>query len=155
MIFQFKYNKYPITADEAGLELERIEKKYNGYTPKNIVDEARETESVLHPVFEWDDGVAGELYRESQAQELTRNIVRVKLHEESDTEIIPVRAFVSVTDRETNSKKYVTITNAVADEDYEEQVLAQAFKELASFKAKYANLKVFSDLFKFIEKLIA
>lgn len=40
-----------------------------------IVDEARPTDSPLHPYFEWDDYLAGERYRRLQATALLRSVV--------------------------------------------------------------------------------
>lgn len=43
-------------------------------TAKNVVDEARDEDSPLHPHFEWDDSIAGEAHRMAQARELIRSV---------------------------------------------------------------------------------
>ena len=58
----------------AVLELNRISKKNKGkITPDAVVDSARNPHSPLHPCFEWDDSIAGDLYRLGQARELIRS----------------------------------------------------------------------------------
>lgn len=47
--------------------------------PKDVVDRARDRQSVLHSYFEWDDKVGGEKYRLQQARHLISQ-VRVKIH---------------------------------------------------------------------------
>lgn len=43
-------------------------------TPRNIVDEAKDDVSPLHPAFEWDDTVAADEHRLGQARSLVRAV---------------------------------------------------------------------------------
>ena len=59
--YSWKVGGYNFKADAnlIGQEIETIVEK----TPENIVDYARNSETELHKVFEWDDHVASEMYR--------------------------------------------------------------------------------------------
>jgi hypothetical protein len=58
--------------------LRRLEKKHGYVSPKLLVDEAAPENHPLHDQFEWDDEVAGPLYRENQARVLIRSVVYIK-----------------------------------------------------------------------------
>jgi len=58
----------------AAQELQRIQNTYGSITPEVLVDEAKNEDSPLHPMFEWDDSRAAENYRLQQARTLLNNI---------------------------------------------------------------------------------
>jgi len=82
-----------VTPDETLDELTRIQQRDGDLTAKAVVNESRPNEAPLHPIFEWDDEVAGERYREHQATNLIRS---VRVVEEAPTEPIEVKS-VTVT----------------------------------------------------------
>lgn len=43
-------------------------------TPQSVVDVARDPKSALHKYFEWDDKIAGDLYRLDQARSLLQSV---------------------------------------------------------------------------------
>ena len=84
----------PVSAQEAGEELDRIRSRYGTLQPAAVVDESRPEEAPLHPVFEWDDATAAEHYREHQATNLIKR-VKVVVEPGSDDDApaaTPVRA---------------------------------------------------------------
>lgn len=71
MVFEWKMKGlYPVAAQAAGMELERIYKDHGRCDAADVVDESRPEEAVLHPCFEWRDHVAAEFYRQQQARNL-------------------------------------------------------------------------------------
>ena len=152
MIYQWKQNRFPVEAQKAGIELERIKDKHGGIIPKTIVDESKDKKAVLHGCFEWNDTKAAEGYREVQAREIIRNIVVVKTAEETQEKEVTVRAFVPVAIEEEKPKKYITFDEAMNDEDYRSQIINQALQELIAFKNKYSQLKELAELFDTIDK---
>lgn len=151
MIYDWKRNM-PVKAQEAGEYLETLEKTHGAVTPKLILEVSRPRDSILHTCFEWDDGIAAEKYRESQANYIVRNLVVVKISGQEE-EQPPVRAFVSVTKEDT--RKYVSIKTALNDESMTKEVLGQAFAELAAFSKKYRQLKELSSVFEVIDELLS
>jgi hypothetical protein len=138
MVYQWKRNYFSVDAQKAGEEIERIESLKGGITPKDLVEESRSELAVLHECFEWNDAKAAEQFREVQAGDIVRNIVVVRV-EEGEQAISPVRAFVSIK-HEDESPRYISINKAMAEPEYQAQVLQNALKELESFKHKYNGL---------------
>lgn len=154
VIYKWKQNRFPVDAQKAGEELERIQNKYNGILPKTVVDESRPEDAVLHNCFNWNDADAAEKYREIQAKEIIRNIVVIKV-DEVEQEITPIRAFVSVADEDEERPKYISINKAMSEPDYQEQILQTALKELLAFKQKYQGLLQFKKVFDAIDEVQA
>lgn len=67
-----------LTADVANTELRRINNLYGGITPHSVLEAATPEDSVLHPVFTWDNALAGPKWREEEARHLIKNIVIVR-----------------------------------------------------------------------------
>jgi hypothetical protein len=66
--------RYHVDATVARHELERINARDGGVSAPGVVQAARPAKAPLHPAFEWDNGVAGESWREHQARNLIRSI---------------------------------------------------------------------------------
>lgn len=63
----------------------------------NVVDAARHSDSILHELFEWNDGIAAEMYRIDQARGLIRKISVVYIKQETKTYAVDiVRKHVNV-----------------------------------------------------------
>jgi len=85
-----------VSAQEIGEELTTIYTDQGKLTAPIIVDAARPEDAVLHPVFEWDDTIAGERWREHEA----RNLIKVVEVEETKDETISVSpVFLHVPDQ--------------------------------------------------------
>lgn len=138
-----------IDPQKAGEALERLQKGKNGLLEaEDIVSAARDEASVLHPHFEWDDGVAAEAYRADQARELVRSLT-IDISK-SNLEERPVRAFVNV---ETGTERgYVSTYTALSSEDLRKQVLARAFAELEAWRARHQELSELARIFAAIEE---
>ena len=123
-------------AQKVGEVCERLERKGN-LTPKALVDASRRKNAALHDLFEWDNEIAAEKYRETQASYLIRSIEIVATGTSE-----PVRAFVSVTAHEESTERtYINVERALSTNGTREEVLAIALAELKAFERKYANLE--------------
>lgn len=126
-------------------QLTDIYKAQGELTPKLVVDLARSADHPLHSRFEWDNGIAGEKYREIQAADLIRS-VRIKYSDNEGEEERDVRAF-HVIPRE-DSSSYVPIEE-VAQDDFSRKILLQAAeREWKSLRRKYAHLDEFMSIIK-------
>jgi hypothetical protein len=99
---------------ELAQELESIRLANGGQlSPKVVVDAARPHNSILHNYFEWDDDVAGELYREAQARKLIK-IIRIEVSVEARHIIVPK---YQVAERgEDDDGSYEPVTMIMSDE---------------------------------------
>ena len=150
MVYQYKVPYARVGAQIAGEELARIEKEKGSLTPEMVVDESREEDAPLHPVFEWNDRKAAERYRIVQAGSLIRNVT-FKIKEAPRME--PTRAFVNVAPVGQRKGIFVSIKSAMDDEESRETVLARALAELEKVKEKYKNLQELAGIFAEIDRL--
>lgn len=126
-------------------------------TPAALVDSARDESSPVHSMFTWDDGLAAELYRQSEAGHHIRHLRIVIEKDSGDTQ--ETRAFFSVkaaeSDGEENGQRtYVHVSTVASSPDLSEQVIAQAKRELGSWRDRYSEYRsVFGSVFAAIEGL--
>lgn len=107
------------------------------FTPDEIVEKAKDSNTELHKCFEWDNDVAAEKFRLHQARLITSNLVFLK---DSDTEEdAPVLVRVYNKTEQTGGYKPPEIVFTQADEY--EKLLKRATAELHQFKVKYSMLK--------------
>lgn len=158
MDFNYKWKKaaqIKIKPDVAVAELERIRAK-NGYLkPEDVVEEAKRKTSRLHDYFVWDDSEAAQKYRIWQARHLIAVLVVVRTDDESD-EPLTVRAYAHMKDDEENENAgphYVNVLEGMTDLGMRERILADALKELAAFRRKYADLKELAAIFAEVDKI--
>ena len=148
MVYQFKIpDLFPIDAQTAGEELNRIYTAKSRLDPKDVVDESRPADAPLHSYFEWDDSKAAEKYRESQAADLIRCITVTC--ETQEDESVEVRAYQSI------QGTYRPIEVVVNSEEQMDELYRKAFAELESFRKKYAALKKLKPVFSAIDSLSA
>lgn len=149
MVYEWKYNM-PIKAQIVGEHFEQLEKQQGCITPKIVLESARSENSVIHECFEWNDGVAAEKYRESQAGLLIRNLtVKIITPEKEQSE--PVRAYVNI--RQTDASEFISVRNVLKDEDLTRKMLEQAKAELNAFAKKYSALQELSRLFEVMKEI--
>lgn len=133
--FEADVSKVP--PSDAADELDRIRAERGALRPDVIVEESRPVDAVLHPVFEWDDTVAAERFRRTQARGLIRCLVVSRPATETTTRQ-EIRAFVSVTQPEQKSPEYVPIRVVLKEEFLRDQVIAQALHDMEAFQRKHA-----------------
>lgn len=130
---------YKQDANAVGQELEKLG---DNITAEGVINLARNENSILHEMFEWDDTVAAEKYRNQQARWIITNIqVNIIADEERPRQ---VRAFVT-TRKDTF---YEPIEKVVKDTDKYALLLERAYKELNAIKLKYSTLIEIQELLK-------
>ena len=144
---------HKVDAQVAGDECSRVEREV-GLTPKNLVDASRPEDAPLHSEFEWDDTLAAERYRETQASSIIRHLVTVEV---DGKEVPETRSYVSVPAKDTtdNDSKnaYVNIYKALTEPETKDLVLRRALSELRAFERKYKNMSELAGVFSAIGQL--
>jgi hypothetical protein len=107
-----------VTAETAAVELERVRRQRGELTPNNLLDESRPSDAPLHGAFEWDDAVAAERHRITQAYQLIRSVV-VEVEETAPA----CRAFTLVTGQDNAS--YIPTQEVVLDADMTKDAIAR------------------------------
>lgn len=136
---------YPVDANTAGMELERIYQDTGKLEPKDIVEASKPEKAPLHDCFEWDDEKAAAKYREHQAQKIIQAVAYVQDINEPE----PIRAFVSV------QNEYKPISVVLASVDMSSELLANALRELRTFELKYRQLQELMPVFEAIKEVAA
>lgn len=113
-------------------------------SPQAILEKARDESTELHKCFTWDDSIAAEKWRITEARLVTRQLVIKEVEVPKDRP--EVRLFYK-TDNESGYKPTEII---VQKEDEYKQLLANAYRELRAFKAKYSMLKELQEIFDLI-----
>jgi len=134
------------SAQAAGEVCRKLEEEGN-LTPKALVEASRPEDAPLHSMFEWDDAVAAERYREVQGGMIIRYLEVVPSGSSE-----PVRAFVSVA-AEGGGRSYMDVTAALSSEPTRDEVLETALAELRAFERKYRSLSELSDVLAAIRKV--
>lgn len=137
----FKINKYKVSAEDCYTELQTLRE----ITPQNVVNLARNENSKLHNDFEWDNEIAGEKYRLSQAREMIQLLAfkpKEEIHE-------PTRVYQISTEKTVYKPVEVILQN---NDEYQ-NLLKRALLELESFKKRYSNIVELEEVFLAINKL--
>ena len=146
--YQFKLpGVHKVSAEDAGRICKELSESDGGLTPQRLVDVSRDENAPLHKEFEWNDGIAAELYRRSQASKLIRDIVIVR----EDDAVHKDRQFVITNQRES---VYVQMETALNNEDWKNNLLKQAKNDMIAFVAKYRRLQELTQVIEPMKDLI-
>jgi hypothetical protein len=135
-------------------ELQRIAGTHGGMLhAADVVDAARNPQSILHTRFQWDDSKAAEQYRLFQARQLIRVVVTYIGDEDAGK---LTRAYVSLTpDRTRNAGGGYHKVNAVLEDDSKrDRMLQDALEELARFRRKYSEIRALAQLMTMIGQVM-
>lgn len=114
----------------------------NRFKPEHILRDARDHNSPLHPVFEWDDAVGAESWRLHQARMLITQVV-VSIEEDGKTRA-PVKVFHSVV---VNEERVIEdLETIMSDEELRAQLLNQCLTDMKRFQLKFENLREVGDV---------
>lgn len=150
MIYKWKTYNYKTSAAVAGSVCEELDRTV-GLTPENLVDASRPEDAPLHQEFEWNDELAAEEYRKTQARLLISNLSIVI----EEQKLEPVRAFFSLQSGfRKNSGLYESTITILGDDLKREKLLETAKKELEAFKKKYEMLSELANVFEAINLVV-
>lgn len=121
-----------VKAEEVVAELNKISTET--ITPEQVLDAARDENSLLHRFFEWDDSVAAEKYRKSQAQQMLLKISYVS----DDEDAKPKRYYHNVSYA---TGEYHSVSYIFKHEDAYELLKKRALDYLRAAESKFAEVK--------------
>jgi hypothetical protein len=160
--YSWKVGGARVDANVVGREFEAIEQRDGRLTKKAIVEAARPEDSPMHGMFEWDNDIAGEKYRENQAGFYIRAL-EVTVTPVGSTNGRPVtvkrtmRAFQNVAPLNRsameNPGEYASLERVIDNPEVYAIVLARAKRELVSFREKYKNIGELKPVFAVINQI--
>lgn len=142
------FSSKEVSAETAHQEIVRLGGDDGKCTAEALLNASRDKDAPLHNLFEWDDGIAAELYRTEQARLIIRSVYVVE--DEEEEKATPIRAFFHV---DNSTHDYEPTVIIMKNDDKREALLKIALTELRRFREKYHNLKEFLGVFKEIDKL--
>lgn len=138
-----------VNPEVAARSLEAIRLAHGGVlTPKVVVKEARNPKHPLHKWFTWDDGVAAERWRLTQATSLIHAVVITGDGEGEE----PHRFYGNVGEK--GDRAYVTMADAMDDADMRAQLIEEARQGLDRWSKRYGQIKEFTEVTKVIKKTL-
>lgn len=140
------------TANAIGIRIERIKKRTGKQivTPKEIVQDARDSTSPYHNLFTWDDSIAGEKYREEEARLILRSIVEVRIVAGVQKD---VRTFVNIISEE-GERGYATLSEIEFKPQLMNQVIVDALEEAKRWKERWHTYKELSRISNAIDETL-
>lgn len=148
--FSYKYKfdgLHKVSADIAGRICQELNESEGGLTPQKLVDVSRDINHPLHGEFEWDDSIAAEAYRVTQAKQLIRDITIVRDEEEKKSD----RGFVITPG---GNHVYVPLHDALNNQTWKENLLSAAKRDMIAFIAKYRRLQELANVIEPMETLL-
>ena len=131
-------------AKAVGEHLELLRQQQHGeLTPEDVLKDAANHNSPLHSFFEWSDTEAARHYRLHQARGLIRAVVAVYVQD--DKPAVRAKAYVHI--NEPGAPHYRESGHAMSQKKTRDLVLQRAWREFQQWKARYKDLKEFSELF--------
>lgn len=133
--YRYKFDGlHKVSAKIAGRICQELNESEGGLTPQKLVDVSRDVNHPLHGEFEWDDSIAAEAYRVTQAKQLIRDITIVHDEEEKKSD----RGFVITPG---GNHVYVPLNDALNNEEWKTNLLNAAKRDMIAFVAKYRRLQ--------------
>jgi hypothetical protein len=130
-----------------------------GLTPEQVLDAARDPESVLHGYFTWDDKRAAEEHRHTQAGELLRALHVEYIDLGPERRSGTMRALVNLVADPSDEKQqparrlYMPVIVVLTNEDRRDQMVNDALDEAIRYRRRYAHVKELADIFAAITRV--
>lgn len=131
--------KWSMDANTVGGIVEYLERKDGAATSKGLLEVAKDENSPIHKLFIWDDAVAAEKYRLHTSKSIINSLrIVVKVQDDYGNEQKILSAFVNIRDERRKAAKYMTVVDALNDDDTRNIVLNRMYKDMKSFADRYA-----------------
>ena len=137
-----------VPAEVVGAELERIDRELGECTPVLFEQEARDPESPLHGLLEWDDTKAAYAHRLHQAR-MVINSVDIIVNE---TDPVRVQAFVSV--GKNGGRRYVPHVKLVTDDVLYAKAVGELKAIINAYRRKLSGYERFRELVSTLEGVL-
>lgn len=120
-------------------------------TPKMVVDDARNPESPLHDLFDWDDAVAAERWRITQARVVLRRVSLVIVVQDLE---VRTPMFVRNPDAPVHEQSYIEVKSLEHDPARARRVITMEFARMESALRRMRTLATALDLLDDVDQLL-
>jgi hypothetical protein len=129
-----------VSAQVVGETIDRMMETRGEITPAEVVEESRPANAPLHPLFEWDDSVAAEKYREDQARAVIRSYVII-VRDDQGNEHQELRNVSIAQPFDHDGPAYVQARRAMEDPGLRARVIALQKSQLDGWVARNAHIE--------------
>lgn len=152
-----------LSAEDTAHEFERITELKGEFRPEYVVDESENPNALLHDYFDWDNSTAGRSWRIQQAKDLIRNLrIQVitvveegKVSCKAETVVLPsTRAYVNVRTSPKAPRSYVSLQDAMQNDESYKDLFEQSKKEMQSFVEKYSRIEELENVRAEMQKVL-
>lgn len=134
-----------ISAETVGNVITEIEEKNGVVTKELFLEASRPEDSPTHDIFEWDDKVAGELYRLSISNKV---IIQLKVEIETgedQKEKAYVPAFINIKSANEGAE-YKNIVDALSEQETRELILKRLRREVEALIERNKHIDELADI---------
>lgn len=155
---RYKYKSgrsFPVPAQVVGERLEQIRGNNPGddISPAEVVEDARNPESPLHDVFDWNDETAAKKQREHRARQLLAATIVVTIQVIGGRpEPVEQFAFVSVGRSVPGGARYVTTARAMNDAEMRDRVVSDAIAGLQAWRRRFGHISELAEIVEAIDR---
>ena len=121
-------------------------------TAEEYLEFLRNPNTVMHKAITWDIDRAGHKYQVSEARNIKNSWVKISYDTEGNRRETPAYFAVKLTHKK--PRDYVPVEIVVNDEALLDRWIAQAERELQSFRRRYNSIAHFKNLFAEIEIIL-
>lgn len=146
------FANYSVDAQTAGEHLKRLKGRRKYLPPEDVLEDARDETSPIHYEFDWDDSVAAEKHRLSQARDMIRSLVYVSVEQNEDREEETMRAYVNIVS-EDRKHHYMDTEDAFRSPELAAQIVRQAWNELRAFRRRYEQYLQFNQVWRAMDQI--
>lgn len=137
------------TMNEVAERLTQLEQENGNLREEDVVEDARDPASPLHDFFEWDDSVAAQQYRLSQARLVIRRVkIQVTVHE------VPMDVVRYVRDPD-ESGQYANIVRVRSDVDRSRRAVIDEMNRVAKAAKRARTIAAVLGTVEQIDEIIA
>lgn len=156
MIYKWGGYSYPVKAEVVAAECEKIVEEKGNITSADMVNAARADDSPIHSLFEWNDTIAGEKWRQQQAKTILHNL-KVVVEDSKSQTVLNVRAYLNTNPSQDgrSGAVYFNIKTAMENEELKAGLILRAKRELDAFAEKYRQLGELSKVIETIDAFLA
>ena len=131
---------------DANLVANEILEIGDNVSPKEVLEKAKQEDTELHKCFEWDDGIAAEKYRLSQAGGILRTLV-IKREETENCTKPEIRRFYKTKGNEGYKPSEIVFRK----QDEYEALVQRCRTELLYVKSKFSNVSEYQEVWNLID----
>lgn len=142
MVYEYAWKKGARMNSDPNKIGEELQSLGNEIEPERLVRFACDTEKEVHKCFTWDNKLAGEKLRLSEARHILNSIVTVMVRDvsnllEDEENTVQIRAYENVMIENGNGecyRAYVPTIDALSDEELRKQVMGRLFNAIATIR---------------------